>query len=588
MVVNIPLRLTFHLDPCLVAPKIWCAEGIAIMQALVSRKGSLSGLDLRGFWVLLAIAALTLGLLAGVVPTAADADPDGGPDTAFNMAIGEQLDGPVSSVAQQPNSKIVLGGEMLSPSSKVARFNSDGSADLAFNTNIGTSFGVEMTDNVEVVRTQADNKVLVGGWFSAPGNKLARLNADGTPDQAFNANVATAALDGWVGSIALQPNGKILVGGSFDSPSRGLARFNANGTPDTDFNANVGSTLAGWVASVAVQSDGKILVGGDFSGPSFRIARFKSDGSPDTDFNNVVAQPGARPNGGVLSIAVESSGKILAGGYFTAPGSHLARYLANGSPDTNFNANVASVPNDDVLDIQIQSPERIVVAGKFTAPQPYVAAFGSDGSADSDFNQRVSTLQLNGAARAALVDAEDGLLMAGQFSSPSARLARLNPLVQPDIIPPLDPPPIIDPPAQADPLPQIDPLPDPPVTPEIVAGVPAKVAKIKLKSNGKKGRYRLTIKAPRSDGGSPVTGYQWRGKVKAKVRGSKRTPQKTKLTKWKRIASEPGTGKVKTTIRKWRKLDPGNTVIIHAQAVNAIGGGAVTKRKFRVRAKGIR
>jgi hypothetical protein len=41
-------------------------------------------------------------------------------------------------------------------------------------------------------------------------NNIARLNADGTPDTAFNPNA-----NGAVFSIALEPDGKILVGGIF-------------------------------------------------------------------------------------------------------------------------------------------------------------------------------------------------------------------------------------------------------------------------------------------------------------------------------------------------------------------------------------
>src|SRR5438552_7921012 len=89
------------------------------------------------------------------------------------------------------------------------------------------------------------------------------------PDRTFDSPLDPNA-NGDVNAIALQPDGKILVGGFFTtlSPNGGaavtrnrIARFNANGTFDTAFNPNAN----GAVRSIAVQADGKILIGGDFT-----------------------------------------------------------------------------------------------------------------------------------------------------------------------------------------------------------------------------------------------------------------------------------------------------------------------------------
>ncbi len=93
-------------------------------------------------------------------------------------------------------------------------------------------------------------------------NNIARLNTDGTLDTAFNPNANNAVL-----SIAVQADGKILVGGFFTANSIGgqtrnyIARLDATtGLADSfDPNANSG------VYSIAVQADGKILAGGDFT-----------------------------------------------------------------------------------------------------------------------------------------------------------------------------------------------------------------------------------------------------------------------------------------------------------------------------------
>jgi hypothetical protein len=68
----------------------------------------------------------------------------------------------------------------------------------------------------------------------------------------------------------VQPDGKILIGGSFTTiafnavgavPRVGIARLNADGSLDTAFNPDAN----GSVHAIAVQADGKILVGGTFT-----------------------------------------------------------------------------------------------------------------------------------------------------------------------------------------------------------------------------------------------------------------------------------------------------------------------------------
>src|SRR5947207_13680221 len=74
--------------------------------------------------------------------------------------------------------------------------------------------------------------------------------------------------NGTINVVVVQPDGKILIGGAFTtlSPNGGasvtrnrIARLNADGTLDTAFNPNAN----GNVRSITVQADGKILVAGD-------------------------------------------------------------------------------------------------------------------------------------------------------------------------------------------------------------------------------------------------------------------------------------------------------------------------------------
>src|SRR5438874_1286038 len=88
---------------------------------------------------------------------------------------------------------------------------------------------------VEVIVTQPDGKILIGGDFTtlSPNggaavtrNRIARLNPDGTLDTAFNPNASN-----FVDAIAVQADGKILAGGGFTTiggqTRSGIARLDA-------------------------------------------------------------------------------------------------------------------------------------------------------------------------------------------------------------------------------------------------------------------------------------------------------------------------------------------------------------------------
>ncbi|MEO6542230.1 MAG: delta-60 repeat domain-containing protein, partial [Ferruginibacter sp.] len=94
-----------------------------------------------------------------------------------------------------------------------------------------------------------------------------------------------------------------------------IARLNTDGSLDTGFNPGTGADRA--VYTTAIQSDGKIIIGGDFTTYNgtarIRIARLNSDGSLDAGFN-----PGTGANYIINTTAIQSDGKIIIGGSFTA------------------------------------------------------------------------------------------------------------------------------------------------------------------------------------------------------------------------------------------------------------------------------
>ena len=225
----------------------------------------------RGIGVLaLSVMVLASPLVASDPAWAAG---DGTPDTAFTVNTGSGFNSSVYSVAVQSDGKIVVGGSFTElngvTSNRIARLNADGTPDTTFSNNTGSGFnGAE----VYSVAVQSDGKIVVGGDFTTlkgqTTNRIARLNVDGTPDTAFTTSTGTG-FDTTVTSVAVQPDGKIVVGGSFTTlngqTSNRIARLNIDGTPDTTFTANTGTGFSNGVLPVALQSDGKIVVGGHFT-----------------------------------------------------------------------------------------------------------------------------------------------------------------------------------------------------------------------------------------------------------------------------------------------------------------------------------
>ncbi len=264
-----------------------------------------------------AVAAITRNRIARL-------NSNGTLDSAFDPS----LDNFVSSMAVQADGKILLCGgfTMVAGTTRnyIARLNADGSLDKAFNPNPSSA--------VFSVAVQGDGKVLLAGQFStlqpngAPAattrNFVARVNSDGSLDNAFDPNADSPA-----NSVIVQADGKILLGGTFTklqpkgapgaTTRNYIARLNNDGSLDSGFDPNAGNV----VFSITLQGDGNLLLGGLFStlqpngaaSPTARnnIARLNNDGSLDTAFD-----PNA--NDVVFNVATQADGKTLLSGNFTA------------------------------------------------------------------------------------------------------------------------------------------------------------------------------------------------------------------------------------------------------------------------------
>jgi uncharacterized delta-60 repeat protein len=337
--------------------------------------------------------------------------------------------GLVNALAIQADGKILVGGEFTSLAgqarSYIGRLNADGTLD-------GT-FAATANGTVNCLVAQLGGGIIVGGSFTSLNgssrNAIGRLTSSGTLDSFFDAGISASPNPAVISALAFQADGEILIAGVFRSVSfysrTNLARLTAGGLADSTFNAALGS-FAQNINSVALQSDGKVLAGGAFTSlggqPRTNLARLNSNGNLDTGFYSSA-------NGVVLCLAIQADGKILVGGNFTTLGGqacdNIGRLNSDGSFDTNFNPGASG----SVSSIAIQTDGAILVAGSFTnlagQPRGFLGRLNSDGTLDNGFNATANSNVL-----ALAIQADGKIVIGGNFTNAAgqtrARVARLN------------------------------------------------------------------------------------------------------------------------------------------------------------------
>ena len=326
--------------------------------------------------------------------------------------------------------------------SYVARFTIDGSGVAT----LDPTFKVNTNAPVHTIRVDSQNRILIGGEFSAitdfSGASFiirrfcARFNADGSLDDVFNPQP-----NGSIWAISVRPDDSVILGGSYDAilPEASilvggafthvgnadlpyLARLNADGSADPRFAPHPD----GAVYAAAGLADGRLIVGGDFqhmgADARARVAVFASDGALDSSFTTGTDGP-------VRAFAVQNDGRIIIGGTFANVGGaahqNLARVAADGTIDGTF------TPSTDggVTTTVVQPDGRIIVAGTFATvdgtARPYLGRLDADGTLDSSFAPAV-----NGPVSAVALESDGGMLIGGQFTvvggTPRLRYARLT------------------------------------------------------------------------------------------------------------------------------------------------------------------
>lgn len=264
-------------------------------------------------------------------------------DGSLDTSLNPDANGDVRVMVTQSDGKIMVGGSFTAISgatrTRLARLNSNGVLDTSF-------VSPDIRNNeVRAIVPEEDggvvNSYVIGGSFTSVRgdnnrNRLARITANGASALAFNPDANNVVYD-----IIRLSSGKLLVGGAFTAFSGGnvartrLARLNTDGSVDEAFAQEVDNE----VRDMHLQSDGSVLLAGLFTSVGGinrnSAARLLTNDEVDVSFN-------PDPDFEVRSMTTLADDKIVIGGLFTQVGGlghqMVGRLQASGAADSGFNA----------------------------------------------------------------------------------------------------------------------------------------------------------------------------------------------------------------------------------------------------------
>jgi len=379
------------------------------------------------------------------------------------------------AVALTADGKILMAGNGQSQSIVLGRFDTNNLLDATFGDNGRVEIPLPNYGTISTMAIQPDGKIVLGGniFKGTYGNYdylLIRCNADGSLDNSFGGGdgIVTTEFNSYRDecySLVIQPDGKIVAAGRETVPGQGvpsdhlsMARYNTDGSLDNAFGSGglVIQTFASgynsWANAIVQEGDGKLLVGGFLN--TFAVLRYTTNGTLDASFGSggVVTCPGYQAQAITIQpagIIFNDTAMIVAAGVGSINNQNQAivvRMDFSGVLDTAFNGTgVASTPLPYNLQVTgvvafnfFRSPKKIVISGTYSQAASassdfFVAKFNYNGSLDTTFGGGglvVTDLGGSDYAYGLVVQPGTKLLLAGTTSSdyynPDFALARYN------------------------------------------------------------------------------------------------------------------------------------------------------------------
>jgi uncharacterized delta-60 repeat protein len=207
---------------------------------------------------------------------------------------------------------------------------------------------------------------------------IARLNANGAPDQGFvttgaSANAFRLGVPSAATGVAVRGDGRIVAVGTRRSDGASvIVRLRPSGAPDTSFSGDGIAVFPALLQTSAIKllSDGSILVAGSRSG-DLAVLKLTATGTRDISFGrDGFATLDAGDTDRVRALQTDAAGKlVLAGDSATGAGTRavVARMNAGGTPDLTFSADALAFINagatTEAHGIALQANGRLVVTG---------------------------------------------------------------------------------------------------------------------------------------------------------------------------------------------------------------------------------
>ncbi|UOQ54076.1 T9SS type A sorting domain-containing protein [Hymenobacter cellulosivorans] len=385
-------------------------------------------------------------------------------DPTFYTANINTTVGPVFTLAQQPDGKLLVGGSFLQlggqPAKYIARLLPDGTYDNSFQPGTGPN------SVVRALYLESSGGILITGSFTQVNGvsrgRVARLSATGSLDASF---ATGAGVNATTSALALLPTGQILLAGGFTQHDganySGLVRLNATtGQAEAAFGPII--EARGTLSQLLPLPSGQMLVSGNFTqlngqavaGAANSVRRLNPDGSLDGNFtalatgtlhavqvdgsfyvtsgttlrryladgtlDNTFTAQAFSSFSSVQGVVALPNGQVFVHGQFNSYGSRtglsgLIRLNADGTPDNTFVP--ASAPTDRRVQQVLTQPsgKLVVVSDVVNTFITTVTRLNADGSADNSFS--VGSAAGSGASYQVVMQPDGKLLVSGPFTS---------------------------------------------------------------------------------------------------------------------------------------------------------------------------
>lgn len=263
--------------------------------------------------------------------------------------------------------------------------------------------------------------------FVQPGGALDRTYNYDSQNSSIPPDNTVPGANAAVNTVAIQANGMALIGGDFDAfdttPINYLTRLQTNGFMDYSFTNGYGRGANGFINAIVIDSIGRIVIGGNFTAVNGtnanHIARLNYDGSVDATFTN-----GFGFNSYVYALAIDNNGNILVGGDFTQFNgvycNHIVRLLPNGGLDPGFLPSsafgVTNGTDADVLAVALDNFGNVIIGGDFTTINGtnwnHIGRLLTSGVVDTSFSPGFGA---DGDVLALAVQPDNSILIGGAF-----------------------------------------------------------------------------------------------------------------------------------------------------------------------------